>query len=53
MRQLAKTHPEYGWEHNFGYPTLMHRHAIKTYGTTPYHRFSFQLLKVVDDNLKD
>lgn len=53
MRKLAETHPEYGWEHNFGYPTLMHRQAIKTYGTTPYHRLSFQLLKVVDDNLKD
>lgn len=53
MRKLAKAHPEYGWEHNFGYPTLMHRQAIKTYGTTPYHRLSFQLLKVVDDNLKD
>jgi ribonuclease HII len=45
MEKLAQIHPEYGWEHNFGYPTIMHREAIKAYGNTPYHRLSFQLLK--------
>lgn len=47
MEKLAILHPEYGWEHNFGYPTIMHRQAIKEFGTTAHHRLSFQLLKVV------
>ena len=45
MRNLAEKHPEYGWEHNFGYPTKFHREAILKFGTTKYHRISFQLLK--------
>jgi ribonuclease HII len=45
MENLSISHPEYGWEHNFGYPTKFHRAAILKYGTTEYHRLSFQLLK--------
>ncbi len=45
MENLAKLYPEYGWDHNFGYPTIFHRGAIKEFGTTPYHRLSFTLLK--------
>jgi ribonuclease HII len=45
MQKLSIEHPEYGWEHNFGYPTKYHREAIKAFGTTPYHRLTFQLLK--------
>jgi ribonuclease HII len=45
MEKLSMEHPEYGWEHNFGYPTKFHREAIKAFGTTPYHRLTFQLLK--------
>lgn len=41
MRQLAQKYPEYGWEHNMGYPTAEHIAAIKKYGVTPYHRKSF------------
>lgn len=53
---LAKTHrdeymmridaefPMYQWKQNKGYPTKVHRSAIKEYGTTQYHRLSFQLL---------
>lgn len=44
MANLAQTYPQYGWEHNAGYPTIKHRSAILNYGTTPYHRLSFQLL---------
>ena len=44
MNDLAKQHPEYGWDGNKGYPTVKHRAAIKEFGTTPYHRMSFQLL---------
>jgi len=44
MVQLAKEYPHYGWERNMGYPTKAHREGIKEFGTTPFHRMSFQLL---------
>lgn len=44
MRKLAEEYPGYGWETNVGYPTVQHREGIKSLGTTPYHRRSFQLL---------
>ena len=44
MKEAAKMHPHYGWEHNMGYPTRMHREAIKTHATTPLHRMTFQLV---------
>ena len=45
MEKLALTYPEYGWEHNYGYPTKYHREAIRNFGITPYHRITFRLLK--------
>lgn len=44
MTELHKTFPHYNWIRNKGYPTKEHREAIKTFGTTKYHRQSFQLL---------
>lgn len=44
MMSIAKLHPEYLWEKNFGYPTRAHRQAIKEHGITKYHRKSFRLL---------
>lgn len=44
MRKAAKEYPQYGWDHNFGYPTASHREAVARYGTTPLHRKSFQIL---------
>ena len=41
MRQLAAQYPQYGWEHNMGYPTPQHIAAIKAYGYCPEHRKSF------------
>lgn len=53
---LAKTHrdeymlglhekfPQYAWDKNKGYPSAAHRAAIRQYGTTPYHRMTFNLL---------
>ena len=41
MRKIAQEYPQYGWEHNMGYPTSEHIAAIKKYGYTPYHRMSF------------
>lgn len=44
MNRLAEEFPMYDWKKNKGYPTKKHREAIKKYGTTPYHRVSFNLL---------
>lgn len=44
MEQLALQFPDYYWHTNVGYPTKMHRDAIRNHGVTPYHRMSFQLL---------
>lgn len=44
MDRLAEEFPQYGWTENKGYPTRVHREAIKKYGPTPYHRKSFRLL---------
>lgn len=44
MAKLAKEYPQYDWLSNKGYPTAKHRAAIKEFGTTPYHRLSYNLL---------
>jgi len=41
MRELALTHPGYGWETNVGYGTEAHRDGIERHGLTPHHRRSF------------
>lgn len=44
MNKIAIEFPMYEWRSNKGYPTKKHRSAINLYGTTPYHRLSFNLL---------
>ena len=44
MNGLAEEYPQYDWRKNKGYPTKKHREAIRQYGTTPYHRMSYNLL---------
>jgi ribonuclease HII len=44
MNGLAEEYPQYDWRSNKGYPTKKHREAIRLYGTTPYHRLSYNLL---------
>ena len=41
MHEAAKTHPEYLWHNNKGYPTKAHIEAVRTYGITPIHRKTF------------
>ena len=41
MRDLASSHPPYGWQRNVGYGTAEHRAAIDQYGPTQHHRMSF------------
>ena len=44
MQQLHSEFPNYDWNKNKAYPTPKHRAAIRLYGTTPYHRMSYNLL---------
>lgn len=44
MLRLDEQYPQYNWRSNKGYPTPDHREAIRRYGTTPYHRRTFNLL---------
>ncbi|MDD4969041.1 MAG: ribonuclease HII [Paludibacter sp.] len=44
MMQLHAECPGYSWDQNKAYPTLKHRAAIRTLGTTPHHRMTFDLL---------
>jgi ribonuclease HII len=44
MKAAHEKYPHYSWNTNAGYPTMKHRDAIRTYGTTPLHRMTFQLL---------
>ena len=44
METLDKQFPQYGWKQNKGYPTAIHRNAIRQYGATIHHRKSFTLI---------
>lgn len=44
MEQLGLEFPAYGWAQNVGYPTAVHRAAIRQFGPTKYHRMSFRLI---------
>jgi ribonuclease HII len=44
MNKLHEEYSMYGWDSNKGYPTKIHRKAIKQYGVTRYHRTTFNLL---------
>lgn len=41
MNALHQAYPQYAWNKNKGYPTATHRQALAEYGSTPYHRQSF------------
>lgn len=44
MLRIHQEFPQYHWDKNKGYPAKVHREAIRQFGTTPYHRMSFNLL---------
>jgi ribonuclease HII len=51
MHQLHHTYPNYGWDHNVGYPATDHREAIEKYGPCPLHRMSYapmRYMKIAD-----
>jgi ribonuclease HII len=43
MKELHNEYPEYGWDTNVGYPTPIHKKALKEFGYTKYHRTTFNL----------
>ena len=43
MIQLHEQFPQYGWNNNKGYGTMVHRNAIAAYGQCMYHRTTFRL----------
>ncbi|MBI2259074.1 MAG: ribonuclease HII [Flavobacteriia bacterium] len=42
MLELHELHPQYSWDKNKGYPSKMHKEAIKKYGLTAFHRLTFK-----------
>jgi ribonuclease HII len=44
MEKLALKYPEYEWQSNKGYPTKVHRDAIREHGSNKHHRKCFTLL---------
>lgn len=44
MDRLHNEYPTYGWDHNKGYATEIHRAAIAKHGITIHHRKSFKLV---------
>ncbi len=51
MMKLHEEYPQYHWDENKGYPTRAHRAAIAQYGSTSYHRRSFNLLGMEQHSL--
>ncbi len=45
MVQLAKRHPEYGFDKHMGYPTAAHRAALNACGPSLFHRLTFGAAK--------
>jgi len=44
MQSLHAQFPVYDWCNNKAYPTLKHRAGIRKFGTTSYHRLTYDLL---------
>lgn len=47
MRNMAVEFPLYGFDHNVGYGTKLHREMIMLYGPCKMHRMSYRPLKAV------
>jgi ribonuclease HII len=41
MRELHAQHPQYGFDRHKGYPSPLHREALRLHGPCPEHRRSF------------
>ncbi|GBR50623.1 ribonuclease HII [Neokomagataea thailandica NBRC 106555] len=47
MVRLAERYSAYGWEHNAGYGTAIHKNGLKNYGVTPHHRRGFAPIRAM------
>lgn len=45
MTALDRLHPEYGFGRHKGYPTPQHLRALRQFGPTPHHRFTFSPIR--------
>lgn len=45
MLELAKAHPEYGFDKHKGYPTRAHQEALRKHGVTSFHRRTYAPVK--------
>jgi len=54
MMRLHSEFPVYSWDKNKAYPTMKHRATIRSNGTTPFHRLTFDLLgdKKIESRLR-
>ena len=50
MEGLALKYPNYGFEKHKGYPTKLHKEALKKYGVLDIHRKTYKPVKEVLDN---
>jgi ribonuclease HII len=47
MAELAKKHPEYGFDQHQGYGTAQHAKALVQFGVLPEHRHSYAPIKAI------
>lgn len=52
MNEIDTNIPQYNFKNNVGYGTKEHYNAIKLYGTSIYHRKSFNLFKAIRRSAK-
>jgi ribonuclease HII len=45
MASYHAQYPEYGFAQHKGYPTRAHRDAVKKFGASPIHRYTFKGVK--------
>ena len=53
MLEHHKEYPEYGWDTNQGYVTKKHISAIKENGYSKYHRKSYKIKELIDEEVKE
>lgn len=52
MLEYDKVYPKYGFKKHKGYPTKMHKDALKEFGVSPIHRRSFKpVMDVLNEQL--
>jgi ribonuclease HII len=47
MQEWHDAYPQYGFDHNKGYPTPQHLECLRKFGPCPIHRRSFAPVRAV------